>query len=152
MHFDGAIGKRTLVITGCSKKKLSMKSMAGDLYQGQLFKKTSEFCMVYGYPLMILSAKYGLIAENEWIEPYSLELKKWDDIQKIREKSQKVFKQLLKHYGEIIIVMGKNYRRVFGYLIRDPKVKLITDKRGIGGMLQQLNNLIVKKRGENDRD
>lgn len=64
-----------IVLISCVSKKRNCKSKARDLYQSPLFKKEYEFAKARRPDkIYILSAKYGIISEDEEIEPYDITL------------------------------------------------------------------------------
>ncbi len=71
-----------LVIIACSAKKLKRDTAvpAVDLYQGELFKAQLAFarhCLkMDDTRILILSAWYGLIRSDAWIQPYDYSLNK----------------------------------------------------------------------------
>jgi len=56
---------KTLVITGCSKKKEPIDSAfyikAKDLYVGVLFNKVRKYADINNFDYIIISAKYGIL-------------------------------------------------------------------------------------------
>ena len=136
------INKKILVIAGCSSKKLLYAAPAKNLYQGTLFKKIKKLVTYNQLDFMILSAKYGIIHENDIIKPYNKTLKNKNDILKLRKKVIPKLKAIELNYDLIIIIMGKKYRDVLSPLFDDNKYKMIYDQRGIGGLTAKLNKLI----------
>lgn len=67
----------SIVLLSCVKMKRAQRCRACDMYMSPLFRKM----MIYAKSLnpkriFILSAKYGLLSEDNVIEPYELTLKK----------------------------------------------------------------------------
>jgi hypothetical protein len=60
----------------CCGEKLGHPSPAEELYQSALFKKASAYAKAHYEAWFILSAKYGLVAPTDVIEPYDCTLKK----------------------------------------------------------------------------
>lgn len=65
----------TIGLVACGKKKLATSAAACDLYQGSLFRKASAYCATTYDRWYILSAKHGLLAPDQVVEPYDLSLK-----------------------------------------------------------------------------
>ena len=109
-------GEKVLIITGCSKEKLSstnnLKSSAETMYQGRLFKKVREYSKTKGFDYVIISAKYGLLFPDQLIYGYEKVLKKDDDIKSIQPIVEDRLQPLLKNYDKIVVIAGQNYRKV----------------------------------------
>ena len=99
----------------CSKRKKSSPCRAKEFYQGELFKKSLYYCLSHQFDnTFILSAKYGLVALDQVLEPYDLTLKNLSK----RERwgwSQKVKLQLHECgiVGEFWFFTGVFYREFF---------------------------------------
>ena len=64
-----------IALIGCSKKKLSGGHLARNLYQGTLFQKSLVIAERLNFDLIyILSAKYGLLELDRWVESYNEDL------------------------------------------------------------------------------
>jgi hypothetical protein len=63
-----------LLLVSCVKKKRSVPAFAKDLYISPLFVAERRYAEARAAPWYILSAKYGLVGPEEWIEPYALYL------------------------------------------------------------------------------
>lgn len=63
-----------IVLVTCVKSKLNHAAPAKDLYTSPLFRKQRRYAEATGVPWFILSAKCGLVAPDEVIEPYELYL------------------------------------------------------------------------------
>jgi cytoplasmic iron level regulating protein YaaA (DUF328/UPF0246 family) len=107
-----------IVLISCASRKKSIGSPAGEMYQSQLFRS----CMKYARLLkpdriMILSAKYGLLGMEDYIEPYNMTLNSMSDAD-IRAWSDSVVESLRKvsdlNDDEFIFLAGQRYRK---YLI-----------------------------------
>jgi hypothetical protein len=68
-----------LILIGCVKSKLGHPAPAKDLYTSALFRKERAYVESTGKPWFILSAKHGLVAPDEVIEPYDVYLKATPD-------------------------------------------------------------------------
>jgi len=133
--------KKTLIITSCSSQKLSHLAPAKNLYQGTLFKKVKKLADNNHFEFKIISSKYGLLSSNEIISPYDKTIKNERDIMKIRELVIPKLKDIQNNYDLIIIIMGKNYRKIIEPLF-DKKYLIIHDSRGIGGLISLISKLL----------
>lgn len=62
-------------LISCSKSKRSYKCKASELYSpSKLFSLSYQYAKTFADKIYILSAKYGLVEENEIIEPYEKNL------------------------------------------------------------------------------
>lgn len=59
-----------IVLIGCGKSKLSEPASADNLYTGSLFVARRRYAESTGRPWFVISARYGLVAPDTWIEPY----------------------------------------------------------------------------------
>lgn len=66
--------KPDIVLIGCAKTKRPVAAEARDLYTSDYFLKMRRYAETSGVPWYILSAKHGLVAPNDWVEPYDLYL------------------------------------------------------------------------------
>ncbi len=91
---------KRVVLISCVSKKLSHPALAKDLYVSALF----QFCLCYAHTLkpdfiFILSAKYGLVALDQRLEPYNDTLNTKRDAD-IRQWAQVVLQQLRSGHDE----------------------------------------------------
>jgi hypothetical protein len=80
-------------LVACCKKKLSVASRSDELYISPLFRYASLYCKQQYKTWFILSAKYGLLSPDEFIEPYNLTLQDRTKLER-QEWGSKVFEQL----------------------------------------------------------
>ncbi|MBF4161595.1 DUF6884 domain-containing protein [Nocardioides acrostichi] len=59
-----------VVLVGCVKTKLDHGAPARDLYVSDYFAKMRSYAEATGLPWFILSAEHGLVAPDDWLEPY----------------------------------------------------------------------------------
>lgn len=59
-----------IVLVGCVKTKLVHGARARDLYASDYFLKMRQYAEASGLPWFILSAEHGLVAPEDWLEPY----------------------------------------------------------------------------------
>lgn len=105
-----------IALIGCVKKKADSACKAKDMYISPLFKGCYQLAKKEGAEkIFILSAKYGLIDENDIIEPYNETLNNKTE----RERKIWAYNILQKLIGggykldsdEFIILAGINYRK-----------------------------------------
>lgn len=65
-----------LILIACVKQKLAHPAPARDLYTSDLFRKGREYAERAGVPWFVSSAKHGLVAPDQELEPYELHLAK----------------------------------------------------------------------------
>jgi hypothetical protein len=63
-----------LHLIACSSVKLAHAAPARDLYRGDLFRKSVDYCQIIGAPWRILSAKHGLVHPDIVLNPYDASL------------------------------------------------------------------------------
>ena len=122
-------------LIGCSKKKLVGNHLARNLYQGTLFQKSLaiserlEFDMIY-----ILSAKYGLLELDRYVDSYE------DDLT-VKNKAERLsWSELVKNKlpaGEYYYFCGKKYWEFL------PSGSTMFQGRGIGKILSNLNQKLA---------
>ena len=141
-------GKKTLLITSCSKSKNKEDDVeACELYSGQFFKSVKEIAHVAGFDLAILSAKYGFLMKDDKISYYDTyigDLKKKSNKNKyikLKSKIHERMKKIIEKYDAFIVIMGNNYKELIEKFFND-KFIIFHDKRGIGGY-KQVTKLIL---------
>lgn len=65
-----------VVLVGCVKSKLDHGAPARDLYISDYFAKMRAYAEASRRPWFILSAEHGLVAPDQWLEPYEKYLPK----------------------------------------------------------------------------
>ena len=136
---------KTLLITGCCKEKLDHPAPAKDLYQGRLFKLVKTYTETNQFDWVIISAEYGLVTPEQVLEPYDTQIKTIGDVKRVHQLVMPVLESTWGDYAKIIVILGKRYRQVIEpELTQLPpqKVVIIEDKRGIGGLCQQVKALL----------
>ena len=135
--------KKILIITSCSakKKRFSKPVRAIDLYQGDFFKKVKKFALLNHFDLNIISAKYGLITSDKEINYYDVKIKNNDDIKNLKSKVIPKLKDLIINYDKILILMGSDYKKIIESVVNEKFIHFF-DKRGLGGYLSLMNDLL----------
>lgn len=126
-----------LVIIPCGAAKRAHRSPAGQLYTGSYHRACRAWALsvVPSARVYILSAKHGLLALDDPVDPYDLKMGEAGSISAGQVREQARRKGLL---GEpVVCVGGKPYadilRAAFG------EVRVLTD--GVGGMGDQMRFL-----------
>jgi len=135
--------KDVLVITSCSakKKETSIKIKAKDLYQGDFFKKVKKFALNNNFTLKIISAKYGLLSEDDKVLPYNKKIKSGEDINALRIIVVPELKKIINNYDKILLLMGEDYKKIIKPII-DDKFVFFFDERGLGGYKSLMTHLL----------
>lgn len=123
--------KPDLVLLGCVKEKLPGRHPAKDLYISTLFRGRRAWAESTGKPWYVLSAKLGLVAPDEVIDTYDVELSKLSFAAR-RNWSEKVLRQLDQRVGDlrgkvVEIHSGSAYRDsgvITGLKLRGAKVQV----------------------------
>lgn len=139
---------KKIAIIGCSNQKLNGRHRAGDLYTSQRFKKAYQYANnINSDVIFILSAKHGLIHQDELIEYYDVAYQSLSKMEKdLLHKT--VRRQLVElsqkyHFDPLVdlfvLLAGKDYAAILAgslsYLYK-PLANL-----QMGYALQQLNFL-----------
>ena len=108
---------RILVVSSCTKRKKKEKDKASEIYLGKqhLYVKKGVKLLKENNNVdwYIISAKYGIINENEVIEPYDLSFNKMSR-KDIRELStglgiEEKLSSLIKNYKLAFFILGEKY-------------------------------------------
>lgn len=104
---------KQIALIACSKTKRMGTHKAKDLYQGELFKKSFEYCSKNYSRVFILSAKYGLLDPDSVISYYDETLKTKTEADK-KNWAEKIIKQIHSlniDFENIICFAGKDYNK-----------------------------------------
>ena len=93
-----------IAILPCSQKKAKVSCSAGNMYKSSLFILRKRYAKdVLGCDkIYILSAKYGLIEENEIIEPYDTKLDTLSEAEYFDWQCQIYTQYLMKIYNKLM--------------------------------------------------
>jgi len=137
-------GKKTIIITSCSKKKDTSKKKIESYkrYTGQIFNLTTKFAEDNNYDLLIISAKYGLLHPEEKIYKYDQKLQNEKQVLELKPKVIPKLKKILKQesYERIIVIMGELYRKIIEE-IYDDRFIVLESKNGLFDYLKKLKIL-----------
>lgn len=128
--------------------------MAKDMYlKSTLFTKATQFIEGQGYDdWFILSAKYGLLRQDDLIEPYDETLNKMGISQR-REWACNVIKQLMElniNIEEADFYAGKKYREYLIPMLEEKGIQctIPLEGKGIGKQLQFYTSTYASSRKE----
>jgi len=136
---------RRVGVVACSARKANGIGTARDLYRGDLFRKSRRYCERHCDEWIILSARWGVVEPDEWLEPYDQRLPGSK-----RERAgwtAQVAAELQARYSSdvtFVLLCGRQYAEAVeatGYRIERP----LAGCRGIGEMLRWL-----KLKGQRD--
>lgn len=118
-----------VVLISCVSKKLGHKARAKDLYVSPLFRLNLTYAMrLNPDKIFILSAKFGLLNPERYIEPYDMTLNKMPEPE-LRRWSDKVLADLKKEIDldkdRVIFLAGNRYRKYLIPVIRHYEVPLL---------------------------
>jgi len=134
----------TLVIIGCTKSKNKGIMKARDIYlKSNLFRLCMNYCDVFKYDFIIISAKYGVLMPYDVIEDYDITFNKKEQIKKMKPKIQEELKYILKNYDKIIVLTGNKYILTFNDLI-DKRFEFPLKGLKIGKRISYLKNIKMK--------
>ncbi|MCD8509739.1 MAG: hypothetical protein LRY73_07600 [Bacillus sp. (in: Bacteria)] len=119
---------KRVVLISCVSKKREEKAKAKDLYESALFKFNYQYALsMQPDKIFILSAKYGLLNEDNEIEPYD-ETLNTKSAAEIRDWAEKVLADLKKEVDvdkdEMIFLAGDKYRKYLLPHLKNYKIPL----------------------------
>lgn len=140
-----------LVVIPCGKKKVTYKAKAKDMYIGSYFKliyNTVSKLFPADY-IYILSAKYGLLKLEKYIEPYEVTFNHMSKLQK-DEYKKKLNEYLSKHFNkeiQIISFLPKKYKEfINNYFINI--IDVFENTNGMGQQKQLMKQLEKENNNE----
>ena len=130
----------TIGLVGCAAAKLRRPAPARDLYVSQLFKKAAAYAEANTDRWYVLSAKYGLVAADDVIEPYDAKLGTksgppiWDWADDVANQLRVALVDV--ESPELLVLAGEQYRT---FLRRcDYPARVPMEGMGIGQQLGYL--------------
>lgn len=141
----------TIALVGCVASKLSKGAAARDLYISPLFRARRAYAERFADRWYILSALHGLVAPDDYLEPYNLALKQLDPQQR-RDWANRVVASLDKHEGDLTgirveIHAGGDYRhRVLldALVKRGALISVPVTEQGIGPQINGYKRLMSR--------
>ena len=145
-----------IVLISCTKSKQNYACPARELYsKSDLFQKEYHFAKSFANKIYILSAKYGLVDENEILSPYNQTLC-GASVQTKKDWARKVLKQMEETFDmdsdEFVFLAGRNYTEYLVSAIKskyDAKVALPLENVGSIGKQKQF---LKQRNDENGRE
>lgn len=107
---------KSLGLISCTKKKQNYPCKASEMYSASdLFRKAYGYAVKKYDFVVILSAKYGLLFQNDRIEPYNLTLNDMSS-DEAKKWAERVFEQMnnrlqLRDFDKAFFHAGKRYRQ-----------------------------------------
>ena len=134
---------KTVFLVSCVSEKHNRPMPAGELYCSPWFQKARCFAERQAAEWFILSAKYGLVAPDQVIEPYNETLNE-KTVAERREWSRKVVQELRPRCTpetSIVILAGEKYREFLLPALRDfgCRVEIPMEGLAIGEQLHWLS-------------
>lgn len=104
-------GEHDLLILGCSQKKKLESGRAIDVYDGPLFRTVRRRISEISRPLdiLIISARHGIIREDELIEPYDDKLPMGDNPEFAKKVAVELSKRLPQALDSVLILAPRHY-------------------------------------------
>lgn len=129
--------KMKVVLISCVAKKRNCASLAKDLYVSPLFKGAYRYAQKLDADIIyILSAKYGLLNCNDFVQPYNKTLNT-KPLKEVQQWAKEVYCQLCKvadpKTDEFVFLAGERYRKYLLPLLKNVSVPL--QGMGIGKQL-----------------
>lgn len=151
-----SIRMNTVCLVACTSKKALYPTTAEDLYRSPLFDGAKWFAKSRCNSWFILSAKHGLLAPNDMVEPYDKSLHQLDDSDR-QAWAEQVYSKLsvsIEPSAKIVFLAGDKYRQYLqkyfdleGRLTSAPLSEL-----GIGSQVSWLQKLFSEDARVNDID
>ncbi|WP_284640786.1 DUF6884 domain-containing protein [Paenibacillus silviterrae] len=133
--------EKRIAFVSCSKKKKSYPCEAASLYaESQLFKFASSFCNTHYDKWFILSAKHGVVAPSDILEPYDQTLKS-TSISNKKKWAHKVLLQIQQQFSSNSPVFyfhaSDDYVKYLIPLLEDAGYQCVRPLKGLGIGKQQ---------------
>lgn len=143
-------------LISCVSRKRAHATEARDLYTSPLFTKAREYVEKRCDTWYILSAKYGLVAPSQVVDPYEETLNRKPCAERKRW-AKRVWEDLLPHLhsgDHVLILAGERYREYLVPRIIQHRcgVEVPMKGLGIGRQLQWLSKHISQPTRERDLD
>ncbi|WP_433346010.1 DUF6884 domain-containing protein [Micromonospora sp. CA-111912] len=129
----------TLVIVGCGGAKLDRPAPAGRMYTGSYHQACRRAADRLGGRLLILSARYGLITPDTWIEPYELRMGQTGavTVPTLRAQARRLG---IDSAGTVTVLAGRDYADAVS-AIWPHAARPLDTARGIGPQMAALAEL-----------
>ena len=123
---SAALPSTALCLVSCVAKKLPCSAPAKDLYVSPLFRKARGLVEARGWPWLILSAKHGVVAPEQVIEPYEQTLNAMGSVER-RDWAARCLDALGPHLvglRAVVFLAGVKYREFLAPALRDRGIKV----------------------------
>jgi len=135
----------TISLVACVAGKLDRAAPAAQLYQSDWFSKASAYAAKRGR-WFVLSARYGLVAADQVIEPYEVTLNTMTKAERVAWAARVAdqVRELGLAADTCVVLAGKHYREnLLGFLnTQFPNIEFPLIGLGIGNQKQKLMQLI----------
>jgi len=134
---------RRLAFLSCVSMKSNRACEAKDMYISPLFKYSYKFAQMMGVSgIYILSAKYGVIEDNEIITPYDLTLNNMSKNERISwsENVNLKLEDIIKNDDKILLLAGSKYIEFLKFNVPSSNIYNPLKNMPIGKRLQYLKN------------
>lgn len=147
-----------LVVIPCGSAKKKVRSRAGELYLGNYHRKCQEYALALTGGrrdrVLILSAKYGLLGLEDWVDPYDLRMRQSGCI-RVGTVQRQAQERGLEGLTPVVALGGRDYVDMIRAIWPHCQTPL-TGIGGIGKQLQwltrQLDNQATKSGGMGCRE
>jgi len=102
-----------------------------------MFKKSIIIGDKIKAKLFVISAFYGLIPIDHWIQPYDLKLKHGQGKQ-LYAKSKETIDYISSNFDLILCIISKVYKETLDPILPNLKFRFISDSRGFIGLKHKL--------------
>jgi len=137
---------KQIIILACSKRKIwdkdnsKKKVEAKNAYLGSVFLYGKKYAEKNKLPYLIISAKYGLLNPNRFIEKYDKKLSNKRDVLQIKNKFRNQIKELFNKYNKILLIGGNQYYRLVFKGFNDKKFDCLKTKN-LGCLLKKVKKM-----------
>ena len=147
MGGEEALRGKALVLTYCTKRKRRKAGRAREVYAGPV-KNLFALSEAIGAKCYILSAKYGLISCDDYVESYDLYLKELgrESLNALREAVSRKCGEVEGAWDVAVINMSQAYSEAFPCTIRARRALVIGKFRGVAA--ERLVKVVPRTLGE----
>jgi hypothetical protein len=134
---------QAIYLVSCVGKKRAEATQAKDLYASEWFFRARAFVERTGSPWFILSAKFGLVAPDQTIQPYeqTLNTMRRAERQAWAEQVQQQMERALPAGGRCVVFAGQRYREfLMDYLTQRYTTDVPMEGLAIGKQLRWLGS------------
>lgn len=139
-----AAARRKVVIVGCGRAKAAHPATAGELYTGSYHaacRRAAAARAGADGTILILSAKHGLLALDERVEPYELRMGQAGSVTADQVRQQAAARGLLD--AQVTVLAGRAYARLVAQ-VWPHAVQPLAGTRGIGEQLHRLTRMATR--------